>query len=119
MSSSVAKGARLHGYSTPTNPDVVFETPLALTKGSMFGGETVTTSGIDGHDFTATFHGLEACEILWVADWDECARITLESQPAGHWLTGTYWAVAGFNIVARQQAADTGRWELSFAVWEP
>ena len=119
MSSSASKGAQIHGYSTEANPDVALETPIAFTKGKMETGDSVQTTGVDGHDWTATFEAIEPCQIQWTDEWDDCAKIRLESSPEGHFLAGTYWAITGYNIVARQLTGDTGRWELIYAKWVP
>ena len=119
MSSSASKGAQIHGYSTESNPDVAFETPIAFTRGKMETGDAVQTVGVDGHDWTATFEAIEPCQIQWTDEWDDCAKIRLESSPEGHFLAGTYWAITGYNIVARQLTGDTGRWELIYAKWVP
>lgn len=118
MSVTGAKGAMFHGYSNAEG-QVDFETPIEITAGKMEAGDFVTTTGVDGHDWVATFERIEACEIQWTSEWTDCARIKLESTPEGHWMAGTYWAVTGYNIVARQTTGDTGRWELIYAKWEP
>jgi hypothetical protein len=119
LSSNGSQGAKIHGYDRPDTGQVDFENAVGLTKGRMEIGETVVTESVDGHDWVAIFEAIEPCEIRWTDQWDSCARIKLESTPAGHWMAGQYWAITSYNIVARQMTEDTGRWELVYADWVP
>ena len=108
LSSDDTRGTLIHGYERADGP-VVFDTPLTLAKVRMAFGDTQTTVGVDGHDFTTTYNGNVDCEDTLNVDW-ECAHLTLESTPAGHWLAGEWYATPGYNLVSFQRTEDTGRW---------
>ena len=119
-SAVASAGVAIHGYDTPgTGPVDFVTTPIGMADANMEVGDIVTTTGVDGHDWAAEFKSTGPCDIQWTDEWNQCVLIELTSTPEGHWMAGQYWAVSGYNVVARQLTADTARWELSYAKWTP
>lgn len=111
MSVDDRRGVQIHGYERPDTGLVEFDSPIELADVRMARGDTVDSLGVDGYDFTTTYVQNEDCEQTLQVSWD-CARIELTSEPAGHWLTGVYWATPGYNIVAFQREGDVGKWRV-------
>jgi hypothetical protein len=120
MSSSPSLGVRFHGYERAGEAAVVLDPPIRLADVKMaptLGVEqppangVVTTSGSDGHDWTSTFLELTDCDQTFSVAWS-CALLRLESDPPGHWLSGDWYAVPGFNVVSFELAEDPGRWRM-------
>jgi hypothetical protein len=111
LSSSSRRGVLIHGYERPDTGFVAFDPPLELAESRMALGDATTTDNVDGHSFTSTLVGLEDCEDTLAVDW-ECAHLSITSEPEGHWLTGDWWATAGFNIVAFERQEDPGKWRI-------
>jgi len=111
-------GIRLWGYDSPDTGPVTFADPVVLAKARMVFDDTKESLGIDGHDFVTTFEDVsEDCDEDLQVKWS-CARLRLDSDPPGHILAGTWWAVAGYNVVAWQRTGDTGKWRTKDVVWE-
>lgn len=130
---SDGSGVEIWGYETPEKGQVVFETPIVLADGRMGRGQSVTSLEVDGHVFTTTFSDLEkdgsldrdgnpipeelGCDQQVGVEW-ECVRMTLESDPPGHWLAGEWWASSGWNVVAWNRTGDEGKWRTISASGE-
>lgn len=114
-STSPSDGAFIHGWQLPDMEEPrPAETPIRIVDNRMNVGDIETTEGVDGHAFTSEFTRLEACPTPGVPRFAEetCVVLTVTSEPAGHWLAGTYWALTGWHVVAFERTDDTGRWEL-------
>lgn len=125
MSQDSVDGVALWAYSEADGERVLFDSPLKVANAKMGLGETATSVEVDGHTFTSTFLDIEGdhqldrdgnplapelgCDQGVQVEWT-CAHLLVESEPAGHWLTGDYWASAGWNIVAWNRAGDDGKW---------
>jgi hypothetical protein len=118
MSADTTWGVQLWGYDTPETGAVAFEDAIRLAEVRMAFDDFRESPGIDGHDFVSTFETVsEDCDELLSVKW-ECARLRLDSTPPGHWLAGTWWAVAGYNVVAWQRTNDLGKWRTTDVSWE-
>jgi hypothetical protein len=104
-------GVFLHGYEVAGEGAVTLDPPVKIANGHMAPLESVETAGSDGHDWTASFEELTDCYQTFEVAW-QCARIHIETDPPGHWLTGDWYAVPGYNVVAFQRAGDEGLWRL-------
>jgi hypothetical protein len=120
LSADDSGGIQLHGYERADGDGRVdFDAPLLLAAVRMAPGDVDRSTGVDGHDWTTTFAGgNEECEDTLNVDWS-CALLTLESDPPGHWLAGSWWAAAGYNLVSFERTDDPGRWITSDWSYEP
>lgn len=108
-------GVVIHELHAPDG-DVVFDPPVQFTGGEMTVGDVVTTEG----GFSSEFVAIEPCPVLWTDEWDQCAKIHLDAPEglAATHLSGDWWAVPSFNVVALDLASESAQWQLSFATYE-
>jgi hypothetical protein len=106
-SSDGVAGVYVHGID-----DADLDPPVRLTADQGWRDQTHTTDS-GGRTWTSTIEGFEACPVAMSVDWDTCVRIRVEADGDGAPLAGTWWANAGFNVVAFEREGDTGTWQLS------
>jgi hypothetical protein len=113
IAASRGLGVTLHGYQLPGADPVVFESPIRLADVQMKSGDSRESGEVDGHTWTTTFMGVNSdCDQTMPVDW-KCGQLVLESDPPGHWLAGTWWAAAGYNVVAFERTNDPGKWRVT------
>ena len=114
-SSNDTFGTFLHGYQLAGEDAVEFDPPVQVTPPNMKREDSVSTD-TDGTTWTSTFIQLEECPVQWAVDWDECARIELDDGDGdletGSPVSGVYWVITGYNVVASEWPGEPGRWEL-------
>ncbi|TVQ86513.1 MAG: hypothetical protein EA397_20150 [Deltaproteobacteria bacterium] len=111
ISGGAGRGVALHAYERQGEARVELEPPIRLANPRMAPGETLNTASSGGHAWTSTFASVEDCEQTLDVQW-RCAKITLQSDPPGHWLTGDWYGQPGYNLVSFERAEDPGRWRL-------
>jgi hypothetical protein len=115
-------GTFLYGYELAGEDAVAFDPPLQITTPSMKREDSVTTD-TGGNTWTSTFVQLEACPVQWAVDWDECARFELDDGDGdlstGSPVSGTFWVITGYNMVAMDWPGEAGRWELLKHIFSP
>jgi hypothetical protein len=112
-----SRGVFLHGVSDGLGNTTNFTPPIQLAEAEMNTDDTVQTV-TNGATFTATYLGYETCPVRWAVDWgDDCIHINLDdgdgNPDTNGLVTGDYWAIIGFNVVAVQSQSDSDVWELS------
>ena len=114
-SSNDTYGTFLHGYTLAGEEAVVFDPPVQITPPSMKREDSVTTE-TGGSTWTSTLIQIEECPVQWAVTWDECARFELDDGDGdlatGSPVSGTFWAITGYNVVAMDWPGSPGRWEL-------
>jgi hypothetical protein len=109
-------GVEIHSYAIGTDARVDLSPPLQLATAKMKKEDVVETT-TDGTDFSSTFASIETCPVQWNVEWDDCIRFDLDDGDGdlsvGHPLTGQFWVITGFNLVAQSVPGESGRWELS------
>jgi len=105
------QGIHLHKVETAAQGETVFEPSLRfLDKYMKRGDQTVADAG--GNTYTTTLEEFGACPVL--LDWDQCAKLVVESSGGPDSVTGTYWVINDFNIVAMNWDEDPlSTWQLS------
>jgi hypothetical protein len=115
-------GTFIHGYQLAGEDAVNFDPPIKITKTKMKREDSVQTES-NGLTWTSTLIQLEGCPVQWAVDWDECARFELDDGDddlaTGSPVSGTFWAVTGYNVVAMEWPDEPGRWELLKHTFEP
>lgn len=115
MSSTRGDGTLVYEYMD-SGGAMSFDPPVALTLGTQeILEEAVSETG--GATVTSELTELGACDIQW-AEWSGCVHLTVDDGGANTGLAGEIWAAPGWNIVAMEIGADTGRWSLDRAVFE-
>ena len=109
-------GIEIHGMET-VGGEAYFDAPIQFTDRYMKVGESVTSTA-DGHDFTSTFEAIDGCPQNYNDQWDDCAKIVLETTAGDHPLEGTWHFVPSFNVVSVDFANEDGRWALFDTLWE-
>ncbi len=87
-----------------------FDAPVKLANQFMKVGDTIESQA-RGHTYTVTMDAIGGCPVR-LANWDNCAHFVVTSNDGDDDITGEYWAVQSFNIVAVSWPDQPGRWEL-------
>lgn len=117
ISAEAGSGVLLHSLAIGDGEVVDFDTPIQLGDRDTIANESWVTETNDA-TITVTFTGSEDCAIRWTDNWNDCVVLDVDDGGANTGLAGTIWAVASWNMVAFEIGDDTGRWELSSAVFE-
>lgn len=88
-----------------------FDPPVKLANQFMKVGETATTT-TGGADYTSTMPEIGDCPVL-LPNWTNCAQFDLVSSAGEDAITGSYWAITSFNIVAVTWPGQPGQWKLT------
>lgn len=111
ISGGAGRGVALHAYERPGTGRVELDPPIRVALPRMAPGDVLTTQDSDGHTWTSTFSTIVDCEQTLDVTWS-CAKITITSDPPGHWLAGDWYGQPGYNIVSFERSQDPGRWRL-------
>jgi hypothetical protein len=92
-----------------------FDPEVAITGRYSKKGDVVETE-TGGKTWTSTMRTIEACPVQWNVEWPTCLVYDVDDGDgdlkAGDPMSGTWWMVAGYALVAFDLAGETGRWEL-------
>ncbi|TVQ91657.1 MAG: hypothetical protein EA397_08585 [Deltaproteobacteria bacterium] len=112
MSADAINGVQVHAYETPEDGLVELDPPLLIAPPRSFPTEIAESQAVDGHDFESEWVTINArCDQSFEVGW-ECAHFSITSDPPGHFLSGDWFAVRGYNVVSFQRGYDTARWRL-------
>lgn len=111
--SNLTDGVFIHRYTVADGAAVELDPPLQIATGRMKKDDVIETT-TDGSTWTSELMGFEECPVNMAVSWDSCARLEVASSAGdGAPLAGTYWANAGFNVVAMELPWDIELWGLS------
>ncbi len=103
-------GINLHSVETPEGT-ITFDDSLRFAERLMDRGDTFDWE-TNGTTYTITLVEFGDCPVL--LDWDDCPRLEVTSAAGDDVVTGTYWAINNFNLVAMDWDSDTlGIWQLA------
>lgn len=113
MSAEAIRGVQVHAYETPEEGLVELDPPLLIAHARGQPGDEAISEGVDGHDFVSEWITVNArCDQDFEIGW-ECAHFSITSDPPGHFLSGDWFAVRGYNVVSFQRGQDAARWRLA------
>ena len=108
-------GTQIHHYLMADGDEKTFDPPLGITDAKMKKEDYVETA-VDGTTWRSTFVSIEECPVQWNVDWNECIRLEVDDGvgdlTTGSPVSGIYWVITGFNVVAMELPGETDRWEL-------
>ncbi len=106
------QGIHLHRVETEASGERVFEPSLRFIDRYMNRGDA-TESTAGGSTYTTTLEEfVPVCPVL--LEWGQCAKITVASSGGPDQVTGTYYLINDFNIVAADwDDDDVPLWQLS------
>lgn len=115
-SSTQNGGVAIHSWEEFGKPPIDFDPPLQVAAAEMFLGDVVVTE-TGGATWTSTLEAFEGCPDRYATDLGSCAKITIDDgdgdSQTGLGLTGSYWAVPGFNVVGIEFVGEEAQWQLS------
>ncbi len=106
-------GVFVYGYDNGSGL-VELSPPVQIGTDAMKRGDVVEST-TDGTTWSSEMMGLEPCPVNMNVAWDDCGKFEVTAADGdGSPIAGTYWANAGFNVVAFEWSGDeTGQWGLS------
>lgn len=110
-----SRGVFLHAADNGQGA-VAFDPPVQVGLAEMKRNEVVTTETA-GVTWTSEVVEVEPCPVQWNVDWPECLRLELRGGASS--VSGDYWVINGFNIVAFDIEGEPARWELSKHEFSP
>jgi hypothetical protein len=103
-------GVRLHSVQTPDS-SIVFDESLRFAERYMGRGDTFDWDA-NGTTYTITLVEIGECPVL--LDWEDCPRFEITSAAGPDAVTGRYWVINNFNLVAMDWDSDElGIWQLA------
>lgn len=103
-------GVHLHDATVGTT-EHPFDPSLRFVSRYMKRGDTVSTE-TGGKTYTTTLVEFGECPVR-ITEWTNCVQLKLESSSGPDHVTGTYWVINDFNVIAMEWDEGDGRWELS------
>lgn len=103
-------GVRIHDVDGETlDPALVITTQFAKI-------DDVNTTDVRGNTYTSTFTDVvDACPVR-IPEWTGCAQFDVTSSGADDNLTGTYWSVTSYGLVAFDWPDQPGLWGLNAVI---
>lgn len=104
------QGAHIHAAQSATGT-LTLDPSIRFVERFMRRDESVETD-VNGVMYTSKLVEFGECPVA-IPEWTDCARMELTSSAADDEVTGTYWMINDFNIVAMEWPDQSGRWELN------
>ena len=104
-------GVHLHRGTLGLDQTLAFDPSIRVAERFMKVTNAVETA-VGGTTYTSTYASLGDCPVR-VAEWDDCIELQLTSSAGPDMVTGSYWVINDFNVVAMQWDGESTRWELS------
>lgn len=110
--STQSSGVFVHGTAVG-GVEQEFKPPLQLFPREGKVGDVFEGKG-GGVTYATEFVATEVCPVKLNVDWDACIRFQITAEGAdGYPLTGDWWAINQYNVVALQLEGESGQWQLS------
>lgn len=91
--------------------ELLLDPSIRFTERYMKLDDTVSTD-TGGNTYTTTLVEFGDCPVR-IPEWNNCAQVRMESSGGPDEVTGTYWLINDFSVVAMEWDGDGARWELS------